>query len=190
MNNFCLMVGDQAYRIVELEIYYNDRTLHNDPYVHCAEEQLQSGNWYFNGYGIDLTFGNHEKNIHAGVLIRGLRKLDKEAHYFSGPSNVLKEIFTALGNVMSGQHGIYLQELQSGEVEEMTPVRTKRTGLTKKADDTENFVERPYRYLVELNLQHKFNDKTRVVKELFLKGEISSEEAKEIMGYNIKLEAL
>jgi hypothetical protein len=67
----------------------------------------------------------------------------------------------------------------------MRPVRTKRTGLTPKATDVDNFVERAYRYLVELNFQHKFNDKTRVVKELLLKGEISKEKAKEIMGFNI-----
>lgn len=187
MNYLCIVVADQTYRITELEIYYHDKDNHPDPYVHCSTEQLFAGNWYFNGAGLDITFGNYEKKIYGGILIRGIMKFGTNPHYINGSSNVLKEIFSNIGNVMSGGGGICLRELNKEVIQEIEtePIQTVRIGLTKKKEDTENYIEKKYRYLVELNLQHKFKDKEKVIRQLLTDNKISKEQAKEIMGYNI-----
>ncbi len=75
MNYLCLVIGKQQYKIVECEIYYYDKDNHPDPYVHKSPEQLQPCSWYFNGFGLDITFGDKNKNIYAGLLIRGIRPI-------------------------------------------------------------------------------------------------------------------
>lgn len=187
MNYLCLVVGNNAYRIVEAEIYYHDKKNHPDPYVHCAKEQLFAGNWYFNGAGIDIAFGDFEKDIHAGILIRGIKNI-KENRYISGPSNVLKEVFSSLGNITDGNKGICLREVKPDVFEEMEAVQTQRIGLTKKKEDAENYKEKAYRYIVEVNINHKFKDKETVVKEMFQKNLINKGDIKDILGYNIKIE--
>lgn len=187
MNYLCLAVGQNAYRIIELEIYYHDKDKHADPYVHCATEQLFAGNWYFNGAGLDITFGNYENKIYGGILIRGLMKLGKNPRYISGPSNVLKEIFSNLGNVVSGDHSICLREPNDGLIKKTKPLQSVRIGLTKKNEDLENYYDKKYRYIAELNLQHKFKDKEKVVRQLLSENKITKEQAKEIMGYNFNL---
>ena len=187
MNYLCLVVADQPYRITELEVYYHDKDNHPDPYVHCSSEQLFAGNWYFNGAGLDITFGDYEKKIYGGLLIRGIMKFGENPRYISGPSNVLKEIFSNIGNVLNGEGGICLRELNEEIIQtiETEPSQSVRIGLTKKKEDTGNYAEKKYRYLVELNLQHKFKDKEKVIRQLLVDKKITKEQAKEIMGYNI-----
>jgi len=186
MNYLCLVVSGQRYKITELEIYYFDKDKHPDPYVHCSEEQLSVGKWYFNGAGLDITFGDDRKKIYGGFLIRGIMNLESK-EYISGPSNVLKEIFFNIGDIFTGDRGICLRELDPEVVQaiEMKPIQTTRIGLTKKHDDTENYAEKNYRYIIDLNLQHKFKDKEKVVRQLLTDNKITKEQAKEIMGYNI-----
>lgn len=189
MNYLYLFVADKSYRITELEVYYYDKKNHPDPYVHRSPEQLFVGNWYFNGSGLNITFGDYEKKIYGGILIRGIMKFGENKRYISGPSNVLKEIFTNIGNIMSGVRGICLRELNDEVIQaiEFEPIQVVRIGLTKKKEDTKNYAEKKYRYLVELNPQHKFKNKERVVRRLFEEKKISKEQAKEILGYNINL---
>lgn len=189
MNYLCLVIAEQPYRIIELEIYYHDKDNHPDPYVHCSPEQLFAGNWYFNGSGLDITFGDYEKKIYGGILIRGIMKFGDNPRYISGPSNVLKEIFSNIGNIVTGEAGICLRELNHEVIQviETEPLQSLRIGLTKKNDDKENYAEKKYRYLVELNLQHKFKDKEKVVRQFLTENKITKEQAKEIMGYNINI---
>lgn len=186
MNYLTLTVGENSYRIVETEIYYNDGKTHSDPYVHLAQEQGGVGNWYFNGFGLDVTFGDKEKGIYAGILIRGIKRIGENNQYISGPSNVLKEIFSNIGNVVSNNKNISLQEMNKKILNETIPMKSTRIGLTKKASDKENYLEKYYRYLVELNFDHKFKDKEKVVKHLVESNHITREEAnKEILKYNL-----
>lgn len=187
MNYLCLVVANKLYRIIELEIYYHEKGKHPDPYVHCAKEQLSTGNWYFNGAGLDITIGDNEKEIHGSVLIRGIMKIGINPYYISGPSNVLKEIFSTIGNVLTGDNGICLRVLNQEIVKsiEAEPLQSVRIGLTKKKDDIENYADKNYRYIVELNVQHKFKDKEKVIRQFMSQSKITYGEAKEIMGYNI-----
>ena len=187
MNNLCLVVGTKRYRIIELEVYYYDEGNHPDPYVHRDDKQLDTGNWYFNGMGIDITIGDREKKIYGGILIRGVRTLGNDPRYVSGPSNVLKEIFSNLGSIESGDRGICISDISEGEIEvkKKEPIKTTRIGLTKKTDDN-NYIEKKYRYIAEVNFPHKFKDKEKVVKQLLAEGAIEPDDAYKIMGYKIK----
>ncbi len=187
MNALCLVVGGQPYRITEVEVYYHDAEDHPDPYVHRAREQLFAGNWYFNGFGLDITFGDFEKKIYGGLLIRGIMKFGEEQRYINGPGNVLREIFNALGNVVSGENAICLREIHPKVIEEMntTMVLTTRVGLKERDDDADDFAAKKYRYIVDLNLGHKFKGKEMVVKQLLEEKMINAETAKAMLGYNL-----
>lgn len=187
MNNLYLVVADQNYKIIELEIYYHDKFNHPDPYVHCAAEQLFAGNWYFHGAGLDITFGDSEKEIYGGILIRGIMKLGENPSYISGPLNVLKEIFSNIGNIINGKGGICLRNLNQELIPVIKPNQSARIGLTKKRDDTENYAEKKYRYLTELKLQHKFKDKAKVIRQLLAENKINKDDAKDALSYNINL---
>ena len=189
MNNLSLVVSNREYRLTELEVYYYDEDKHPDPYVHRSPEQLSVGKWYFNGSGLDITIGDADREIYGGILIRGIVEIGEKPRYISGPSNVLKEIFSVMGNITDGQSGICLRELKPEilKVIEIKPIRCARVGLKKKENDTGNFAEKSYRYIVDLNFQHKFKDKEKVIRQLLTDGKIKTEQANEIMGYNVKL---
>jgi len=186
MNYLYLAVGKNAYRITECEIYYMDIE-HRDPYVHCGEQQMTAGNLYFNkAGGLDITFGNANLPAFAGILIRGIRNL-KTNEYTNKITEIVAEVFDSLGNIITEENGIYLRELIPGQIKTEEPIRTTRIGLTRREDDFDNFIDKPYRYIVELNPSHNFKDKEKVVKQLLSENKISKEEAKNILGYNAKM---
>jgi len=185
MNHLYLAVGAQSYRIIELEIYYHNPKDHLDPYVHKAPEQLTAGRWYYNGMGVDITFGDKEKGIYGGILIRGIRTIDDNPQYIGGTINVLREIFNNLGDITNGDFGFCIKEAIDDFEDAFSPVKSARIGLTKKKEDADNYIDKKYRYIAEVNLQHKFKGKERVVKQLLAEGAITPEDAYKIMGYNI-----
>lgn len=184
MNNLCLVVGKNAYRITECEIYYMDST-HPDPYVHCGNEQLTSGHLYLNNNGgLDITFGNANNPTWGGIFIRGIRNMETN-EYINKPTEITAEVFKALGNIIVNQNRIYLAEFQSGQVRPEIPFQTTRVELEKKEHDPENFFEKPYRYIVEFVPSHKFVGKENIIKQLLNEKKITEEQAKAILGYSV-----
>lgn len=184
MNYFFLAVGKNTYRITECEIYYMDQD-HSDPYVHGEQEQLTTGHLYLNKVGgLDITFGNPDIPVFAGILIRGIRNL-KTNEYISQVQKIVSEIFNALGNILTEENGIYLREGTPGQIKTEEPIRTTRVGLTKSEADTDDYILKPYRYIVELNSAHKFKDRAKVVKQLLSESKIAKGAAKDILGYAI-----
>ena len=186
MNELCLSVAGKRYKITELEIYCNDKKEHNDPFIHGSVEQLSCGKWYFHGSGLDITFGDAERGIHAGILIRGIVEWGTNK-YINGPLNVLKEIFFNMGDVFIDKGGFCLQALTPEEKQAIEkPIRTTRYGLNAKKDNDKNFLEKEYRYITDLYPKHKFNGKEKIVRNLLLANKITNDEAKAILGNNIK----
>ena len=185
MNYLCLVVGKNAYRITECEIYYMDID-HQDPYVHCGDEQMTAGKLYLNkAGGVDITFGNPNYPAWGGILIRGILNL-RTNQYINKITEVVAEIFKSLGNIILQDNRIFLTDLQQGQIKVQQPFQTTRVGLVKKEFDREDFIDKPYRYLVELVPSHKFKDKEKVVKQLLNERKISADDAKNILGYNTK----
>jgi hypothetical protein len=96
LNRYLLKIANKDYRLTEIEFYYHS-TYHPDNSVHKNEGQLAFGKWYFhrmkngisfkggNYKGLDIAFGDESKNIHFGILIRGLSGLaDNREIYGSG----------------------------------------------------------------------------------------------------------
>jgi hypothetical protein len=154
--------------------------------VHGEKKQLTAGELYLNkAGGLDITFGDPDIPIFAGILIRGIRNL-KTDEYISKIQKIVSEAFAGLGNIITGENGIYLRELTSGQVNIEQPFQTTRIGLTKSEADHNGYVLKPYRYIVEINPNHKFKGKEKVVKQLLHENKISPAEARNILGYDKK----
>ena len=185
MNYLALGVGKNIYRITECEIYYYSSD-HADPYVHQGAEQLTSGKLYLNKVGgLDITFGNADIPAYGGILIRGILNL-KTKEYISQVQKITSELFVALGNIITEENGIHLRELASGQINAEQPIQSTRIGLTKKSEDVDGYLEKSYRYIVDLNVLHKFKDKEKVVRQLLAESKLSAEDAKTVLGYNLK----
>lgn len=185
MNYLCLAVGKHTYRITECEIYYMDIE-HQDGYVHCGEEQMTVGKLYYNkAGGLDITFGNANIPSFGGILIRGVRNLNTN-EYINQITKIVSEVFNSLGNIITEENGIYLREVKPNQIEVETPIQSTRIGLRRQEDDADNFFEKPYRYIVELTPSHKFKEKEKIVKQLLSENKISSDDAKNILGYILK----
>ncbi len=88
LNGKVLRVKDKIFRICEIEFYLHSEE-HPDEYVHQSPDQLKNGSFYFHRYkngayksgtykGLDITFGDEEKKIYFGVLIRSIREVASE----------------------------------------------------------------------------------------------------------------
>lgn len=161
---------------------YLHKADHLDEYTHKSVEQLKAANWYFNGFGLDITFGNLELNAFGGILIREIRSIEDTPRYISGPSKLLKEIFNQFGNVFDQKINFHLEECSYSNT---IYCKTPRIGLSEKPKGEKDFINREYRYITEIIKEHKFNNKEKIVRELVNIGKIAPESMKDILGYNV-----
>lgn len=107
-----LMVANKAYELLDIEFYFYNEKIHADPYSHSFQyassvrkKQSVTGSWYFHRFtgiekythtrrGLDITYGDGEKERYGGILIRGIKNL-QENRIISGPSRVVGEIISA-----------------------------------------------------------------------------------------------
>ncbi|WP_426059862.1 hypothetical protein [Hymenobacter sp. B1770] len=193
-NHLLLRVGKQRYQITELEFYYR-RKGHLDPYPHGKSGQMEFGKWFFNDAdGLDLTFGDRQKGIHGGILLRGLRRLPLEnpleyispddPTYIWGPRKVLADIVANLNGVFTHLPGLMLEEAAKGPVAKTAPWRVRRYALRHKAEDTDTeYLHRPYRFLVDIDYLRGLKDRADVVRQLGW----TADEAKAVLGYRPSL---
>lgn len=157
-----IQVGLAQYQLTEIEFYYYDAKKHPDLYVHKNEVQLDFANWYFHGSGLDITFGNKDEEIYAGILIRGIKNLSTGI-YSSGPINTVRELMQNFKLVTKAQQ----MQLIEKEIENKSQIiKSSRIGLNPKRSP--NYYDLPYRYLVdwEANITgHRFKDKLKVRKQ-------------------------
>lgn len=183
MNDLCLNVGKNRYRITECEFYYSDID-HADPYIHGEPQQMTTGHLYFNkAGGIDITFGKEAYPAWGGILIRGIRNLDSN-EYINQITKIVSEVFVALGNIVEEKGCIYLSEKEEGKFTVEEPIQSTRVGIRNREGDNENYFEKPYRFIVELVPEHKFKEKEKVIRNLLLENKITHEQAKKILSYN------
>lgn len=107
-----LMVANKAYELLDIEFYFYNEEIHPDPYSHAfqysssvREKESVTGSWYFHRFtgmakythtrrGLDITYGDGEKQRYGGILIRAIKNL-RENRIISGPSRVVGEIISA-----------------------------------------------------------------------------------------------
>ena len=176
MNNYCLFVNNKQYRFTEIEIYYHHPEHHPDPYVHKNDKQATTGKWYFNGFGLDITFGNKDKNIFGGILIREIKDTSTE-EYTNGPYNILKEIFSTFTSV-SDSNSFHIEKCENINDKVIT---AKRIGLKGTSEYKNCF----YRFISDLTPEHKFKPREKPLKKAVKDKILTKEEAIEILGYKI-----
>ena len=175
-----ISINKEVYTITELEFYYHSQG-HEDPYVHQHAHQLSIAKWYFHGSGLDITIGNG-KDIYGGILIRGVK--NSQGTYIDGPLNVVTNIFHSIGSVNYAQHDIGIKPIAEPKSNKLI-AKSTRVNLKKKENDTRDFHGRLYRYLIEIETQHRFSEKMIVAEQLMKTGQFSKDEINKMFGYKI-----
>jgi hypothetical protein len=158
LNRIILHVGENQYRFTEIEFYFFKSGIHEDPFIHKDKMQLETGQWYFHGSGLDITFGDGIN--HGGILIRGMSQLKcQEQKFINGPLRVINEIFKAFGNIAFEEKTFYLEETNELSPEEI--IKSSRIGLGNK--EQSEFRDKFYRYLTfPYDSSNKYSEKTLV----------------------------
>jgi len=95
-NNYLILKQpDKEYYFTDIEFYFLS-PLHQDFFTHAGEEQTEIGNfWHHKSGGIDLTFGDKEKEFWGGILIRGIIAKNNCIPY-NGCTDVTKELLKGI----------------------------------------------------------------------------------------------
>lgn len=179
LNRTTLYVQGAPHRFTEIEFYFKGGK-HQDKFTHCDIMQKDFGAWYFHRTGgeyrggtykgLDLAFGGPE--VFAGILIRGMERLDGDKVYIDGPSMLMDHVLglTQKAQVRDLAEGFSrsidpsadgaspLYVTPSGADLGKTVYTTPRVGLSLKRsanEDRQRFVARRYRYLTEPVLTKK-----------------------------------
>ena len=169
LNKCLLCVKNKEFRICEIEFYLRNKE-HDDSYVHCSDDQLTKGKWYFHKYktgsfkggtykGMDITFGN-EKDSFCGVLVRSIYDQDSDV-FTEGPCRTVNTILNLYDcrdvNEFCKLFSIFPPEIQKNKnndklylkfVDDLEPLDLfvgRRIGLSDKYP---TFKEQPYRFVV------------------------------------------
>ena len=166
-----LVAGDDRYRFLEVEIYCHGSHLFPDVFAHGDEQQLTAGSFYFHkqgsGYkggsykGMDYCFGNREKGLYGGLLLRTAVNVASGA-IVCGPCKVVDAILASLKcdtiaaaverfGVVGAHESLRMVETQERNVGQI--LRSARVGLSLKAKSFDLDVLKqwgsPLRYVVQ-----------------------------------------
>lgn len=138
MKYYEILANDNAYRLLEVELYYHDRKNHPDQSVFERETKAQQ--FFFHAFGVDICFEtNKDKTCFGGVLIRAMRNAAGEL--FCGPISCHDEI---LSNIKFDQ-GKSLLSLSLEKANMPQNIDIEETVRIKgKKDD---FDDKKYRYV-------------------------------------------
>lgn len=183
MSDHVLIVSETTYRFTSLEFYYFEKDNHPDIYSHQHAHQSTSGEWYFHGSGLDITFGS--EGVYGGILIRGIKHLN-EKKYFNGPLICVQELFKGFGSVNNDKmQYFYIAEIQDkmgALMEEQNVYYSRRVGLNKKVDKSEGgrFYNGMYRFFI--NPKETQKDKGNIAVDLLEQGK-SKKDINDLFGY-------
>jgi hypothetical protein len=180
MNHSLLCINENEYRIIECEIYLKSK-LHNDPYLNNRAIKSNPGLWYISKNSLAITFDEHKEEIYGEIVIRGLKKNDTD-EYISGTTNILSEVFDNfnLAFIIDNKFGVSANQKITHE----RIYYTQRVGLNKNINDS-TYINKPYRFITNLNSNHKFTNKEKVVLDLYKTNQINIWDIKEILGYSL-----
>ena len=158
-----------TFNIREFEIYFYDKEKHPDLYANSDQRRLTFGEWNFlnfidiqsflksNENGIEITFGNEEKGIYGGILIKTIENVST-GKLIVEYNNVVKELIENIGKenirhyalgkgqfAFDKQHPFHL--VVSNANFSKSIFKTQRVGLKFKNEEKANqFYKAPYCY--------------------------------------------
>ena len=183
MNDHVLLVGENYYRFTELEFYYFEKDSHADIYSHQHKSQTTSGQWYFHGSGLDITFGS--KDVFGGILIRGVKNL-KVNKFINGPILCVQELFKNLGAINNSEKvSFYIQELpwdrMGSLIEDQKVYSCQRVRLRQNKDIPDfRFYNAFYRFFVYPKKEHANKS---IIAENLLAQKFEKETINDLFGY-------
>lgn len=141
----------------EIEIYFYDEAIHPDSYAHKNKRQLKFGEWYFHRYtdiepfmksnrnGVDITFGNEQKSIYGGILIRKIQNI-QTSELIVGINKVAKELIKNIEEENANSIALGFGQLAFDKTQKLhlevdgnnysAPIfKTQRNGLSFKDDE-------------------------------------------------------
>lgn len=195
-----IKINDAHYRVVDFEFYNYSEAL-PDPHTYQHPQQLENGKFYLHASGVDISFG--DKVNHGGILLRGLVKLQRDSkekgfmsHEILGPQKVATELFSnILALNVGAKNVIALVDIDGNNQDACfypakAVIKTKRFGLTPKANDPENFyMNLPIRYIAILQDFEGFKQSRKgyenLLKEQVDRGLMTVADAQEILRYQL-----
>lgn len=157
------------YRLAEIE-FYVFATGHEqleDEDTHQHPRQLLNGVWFVHRSspertGLEITFGNSEQKIYAGVLIRAIQNTKDDKDYVYGNAAVVKALMEHTGATKNQLEGIpanrnpYLSLVENPQAfsEEILVCPRHLDGNVKK-----KFTDAPYRFFVLPQKKHVMKEK-------------------------------
>ena len=101
LNRVTLNIAGHPHRFTEVEFYFNGAR-HGDTFTHGDDMQRELGRWYFHRTageyrggtykGLDIAFGRSDAP--AGILIRGVERLDGSNTLLDGPCMCVDHILS------------------------------------------------------------------------------------------------
>lgn len=194
-----LQINDVYYRLVDFEFYAFGEKF-PDPHTYGHKLQLEFCKFYLHASGVDVTLGDGKN--YCGLLIRSIVKLYGDtgreqgfmSEQISGPQKCATEIFSNLHSFESNEQNIIALIDLNGQNQDASfyPAKkvlsTKRVGLTPKPQDPEEiYLTLPLRFIAVLDKYPSFKQNMpgidAIVGEKLISGDLTSEEAFEILGY-------
>lgn len=197
-----LKINSSHYRIVDFEFYCFSEKL-PDPHTYKNKLQLENCKFYLHSSGLDITCGDGFN--YGGILLRSVVKLyegaEQESGFmkkqFDGPQIVATELFSNLNPLNSNEKNeISIIDIGGHNQDSLfypakNIIKTKRVGLTSKSNDKEEFYKNlQLRYITVLPQFPQFKQTIKGIEEILgekvIAGEITADEARQILGYNRK----
>lgn len=181
---FVLVVnGSLSFTLVEIEFYLLSRW-HQDYFIYGIPEQLDFGEWCRHASGIDLSFGNQEEGIYAGILLRGIKEVEGQNGFINGPLNVRNALSYNNSKVTTAdlRSNVALNRVQqkstksifisnrygltnNGFKERQNKIRKMNPFLSQYESQPEDFIDRNYRFITDVCLKNRFKKRLDVAKE-------------------------
>jgi hypothetical protein len=195
LNKGKLVINKTEYRLTEIEFYYNDWDEHKDIFAHKVKENIKSGTWRFHASGIDIVFEKKKKGeneIYGGILLRAItlasntdEKKNKQNDVY-GPLRMralLGKELKALKGEFQGEKcaresNIYWKDDETA-FEEQEIHCVPRFGLNPENDKSEEFINKPYRFMIYPMKEHKGKE------SIIAKYWNDAGKFKKVFGYNL-----
>lgn len=167
LNRSILRINDKTYRICSIEFYYQNNH-HQDKAAHQHKRQLSTGEWYFHGSGLDITFGN--QNEYGGILIQVLKEMEEPEEFIIGPLNVVTKLFENFGQVDKRENIFGLEEFNHNKEDIISAPRVGLNKITVGED-----FSRGYRFLIFPREAHK--NKKEIINHIVSTTKMTEKEA-------------
>lgn len=154
MNNFVIRANRKDFRLAEIEFYLHEKDKHEDDFIHAkiikgkpndsAKHQIKMGCWYFHYSGIDLTFGDSQKNRFGGILIRSIIPLDEKIKPIIGPLKLKNHLLNQYDNISQSRDFLKLIPIED-KLKQDKIIPMPRVGLGSR---NEKFKDLEYRFVL------------------------------------------